>query len=588
MEVTRLFDLLNYTVERDKGALALAGKMAGKWITYTYDDFRKKSLDIAVALRRAGIMNGDRIINIGPNRPEWNFIDMGIQLAGAVHVPVYPVISNEDLGYILNETGARMVFAGNNFIFQKVSALKDQTERLERIISYDRLPGADDLQAFTQGGDDAVLKEKIIHESGSVLPDDLATIIYTSGTTSNPKGVMLSHRNLIADFTAVAPTFLLKPGDKAVSYLPLCHVYERMLNYMYIYCGVEVWYAESLASITENIREVRPHVLTTVPLLLERVFMGIRAKSASLQGKQKRIFDHALRHAMNFPIERDPGLIYRLKSWYYDRKVYCHWRQMLGGRLSRIICGGAALQPMLLKVFWAAGIPVYEGYGLTETSPVISNNSNTAVKRGTVGKILPILSVKIASDGEILVKGPTVMLGYYMQALLTFEHIDRDGYFHTGDIGEIVDGHFLRLTGRKKVLFKSSSGLYISPEAIENKLKQAPLISQVMVVGADQSYLGALIVPDFNYILKWFEEKGIAFSDDEFMARHTLVVREVEKLIEEYNREAMETERIERYEIMTRDWTVDGGELTPKMSLKREVIQQRFREIIAGFFRNDN
>jgi long-chain acyl-CoA synthetase len=584
MNVNRLFDLLDYSLLKYSKSTALSGKIAGKWVNHSNADFKEASLKIAYALILAGIKPGDRVVNISNNRPEWNFIDMGIQMAGAIHIPVYPVISNPDLIFIMRETAARIAFAGNNFVYSKLKNIRNELTELERIVIYDSLPDTESLSEFVSKEVTHSCKEDLEKICEQIQPDDLATIIYTSGTTSNPKGVMLSHRNIISNFMAVAPTFKLKPTFSALSYLPLCHVYERMLNYMYIYSGVSVYYAESIASITDNIREVRPHVLTTVPLLLEKIFQGVLNNGSMLEDKKKKVFDKAVILALKYPVNSKPSISYSLRRYFYDKLVFKKWREALGGRLSRTICGGAALQPSLLKVFWAAGIPVYEGYGLTETSPVISNNSNVACKLGTVGKIIDGTQVKIDSDGEILTKGPCVMLGYYFLPNLTFEVIDQDGWFHTGDVGAIIDGRYLKLTGRKKMLFKTSNGLYISPEAIENKLKQSLFINQALVVGSDKSYLGVIIIPDFNYILKWFEQKGLPFINDDEMVEHAFIIREIEKAIWEYNKDVFETERIEKYKILKDEWTIEKGEITPKMSLKRNFLAEKYSKIIDDFF----
>jgi long-chain acyl-CoA synthetase len=586
MEVTRLFDLLKYSVEKFSKETALAGKRSDNWASFSSAEFESYSDQVSYALLAAGVKPGDRVANISGNRPEWNFVDMGSIQMGAVHVPIYPVISRQELVFILNETGANITFVDSKYVYNKLISVHDQLISLKRIILFEPLPETESFKAFLKTGNPEKHREQLSQIKSDIHPDDLATIIYTSGTTANPKGVMLSHNNIVNNFKAVAPTFKLQPDFVALSYLPLCHVYERMLNYMYIYSGVSVYYAESTSAITGNIREICPQVVTTVPLLLEKIYGEIIERGNALQGARKRTFNKAVELALNFPLSGRPGLVYNMKKWYYDRLFYRKWREDLGGRLSRFICGGAALQQRILKFFWAAGIPVYEGYGLTETSPVISNNSNMSCKLGTVGSVIHGIEVKIGYDGEILTKGPCVMLGYYQHPEPTFNVIDSDGWFHTGDVGEMVDRKFLRLTGRKKILFKTTSGEYVSPEAIENQIKQSPFISQAMVVGANQSFLGALIVPDFNYILSWFEKRGLPFFDDAVIANHTLVMREIEQVIWNYNKNVFETERIEKFHIMTEEWTIEKGELTPKMSIKRDFIVKKYQSIIDGFFQS--
>jgi long-chain acyl-CoA synthetase len=400
----------------------------------------------------------------------------------------------------------------------------------------------------------------------------------------NPKGVMLTHNNIISNFTAVAPTFIMNETFVGLSYLPLCHVYERMLNYMYQYIGVSIYYAESVASIIDNFKEVKPNVLTTVPLLLEKIHGSIMAKGAQLTGIKSKIFNWSVKLSEEYKIDGKNGKWYKIKLKVADVLVFRKWREVLGNGLTRIICGGAALQSKLLKSFWAARLPVYEGYGLTETSPVISNNNLLAYKLGTVGPILNGIKVKIADDGEVLCKGPNVMLGYYNNPTLTGESIDIDGWFHTGDIGIIEDEIFLKITGRKKTMFKTSSGMYISPEIIESKIKQSPFINQLMIVGANQNYLSALIIPEYNYLSKWCNLNNITYSNASEIINHKLVLETFSSILSEYNKTAKDTEQVLKFRLLDKDWTVESGELTPKMSMKRNIVTEHYKKVIEAFY----
>jgi long-chain acyl-CoA synthetase len=585
MEVTRLFDIPEYTVQKYSKDRALADKLAGEWVVYSHKDFKEITDKVSYALMAAGVRPGDRVASICGNRPEWNFIDMGIMQAGAIHVPVYPVCSNNDLIYILNEISCQVAFAGNNYTLSKLVSIRAQIPTLRKIITCDKLTHAEFFKDFIHSVNADDYRERLKNTKNNIQADDLATIIYTSGTIGNPKGVMLSHKNIITNFRSLAATLLINSTHTAVSYLPLCHIYERTMNYMFIYKGVTVFYAESGAGIADNIREVHPDIVTTVPLLLEKIHDNIVSTGEELLGFRKSVFNSAVHHAMKYPLTGRKGLFYSLQRWHYDRLVYNKWRAALGGRLKWIYCGGAALRPSVLQFFWAAGIRVYEGYGLTETSPVISSNNDYSWRLGTVGKVLNAVEVKIAEDGEILTRGPCVMLGYYFDPENTFDFIDQDGWFRTGDVGEFVERKFLKITGRKKVLFKTTSGEYVSPEHIENQIKQSPFISQVMIIGANQNYLGALIVPDFNYIVSWFNQKNLPLGDNEFLATHTLVTREIDHVIWNYNKNAFETERIRKFHVLKDEWTIDRGELTPKMSLKRNAIAEKYRLVIEGFFR---
>jgi len=582
MEVKRIFDLIPFIKEKYNKDICLAGKKGGKWINYTVDQYRENIDLVSKGLLSLGVKKNDKIATISNNRPEWNFVDHAIMQTGAIHVPVYPTISDGELAHILKEADIRIIFISSTVLYNKVVKVLGENSLDAKIFTFDTVQGAlhfNDLKAAAEGIDDKLLEKC----KADVLTDDVATIIYTSGTTDIPKGVMLSHSNLVSNFIAASKTMNLDSSHKTISYLPLCHVYERMLNYKYQYLGISVYYAENLASVVANFQEVKPTVLTAVPLLLEKIYDNILEKGSQLKGVKKSMFGFALKVAGNYDLSQKFSLSYKLKLKLADL-VFKKWRTALGGRLEMIICGGAALQPSILKAFWAAGIPVYEGYGLTEASPLISNNNYGKYKLGTIGKILDGVSVLIADDGEILVKGPNVMMGYYKNPELTAQAIDTDGWLHTGDIGIIEDEVFLKLTGRKKDIFKTSSGFYVSPEKIEGIIKLNPLVSQVLVAGANHNYLSAIIVPEFNKLSTWCENHKVELKQDEKIISDKDIITEFQSIIDDYNRDCRETERILKFKILNSEWTVEGGELTPKMSIKRNFITQKYHYLIEEFY----
>lgn len=582
MEVKRIFDLLPYIREKYNKDICLAVKKSGKWIHYSIDQYRE-NVDIASkALISLGINKNDKIATISNNRPEWNIVDLAIMQTGAVHVPVYPTISDKELTYILSETAAKVVFVSSTVLYNKVTKVLNEISSDAKVFSFDTVPNAVHFNEFKLSA--ANVTDELLNKCKSIVqPQDVATIIYTSGTTDLPKGVMLSHSNLVSNFIAASKTMNLDSSHVTLSWLPLCHVYERMLNYKYQYLGISIYYAENLASIVANFQEVRPTVITAVPLLLEKIYNNILEKGSQLKGIKAWLFRFALRVAENYDLSQKFSFTYKVKLNIADI-VFKKWRLVLGGKLGMIICGGAALQQSVLKAFWAAGIPIYEGYGLTEASPLISNNNYGIYKLGTIGKILDGVNVIIAGDGEILVKGPNVMLGYFNNAELTSQVIDDDGWLHTGDIGLIEDGMFLKLTGRKKDVFKTSSGFYVSPERIEGILKMNPLIAQVLISGANYNYLSALIVPEFNMLSDWCKKNEVDLNRNEKVISDLRIIELFQGIINDYNRDCRETERILKFRILNNEWTVESGEMTPKMSIKRNFISQKYHYLIEEFY----
>jgi len=586
-DVNRLFDLLphiknSYALKDD----LLAGKENGVWVKYSIDDYIELADQVSYGLMALGVGKGDKVATISGSRPEWNFVDMGILQMGAIHVPIYPTISEADYKYILEHSGVRYVFVSGWDTYRKIEHIIGELPQLNGVYAFKETENVPHFRELTGKGKEnpqpALLKER----RDSILPDDLATIIYTSGTTGNPKGVMLSHRNIISNFMACKHILPFGDEGRALSYLPLCHVYERMLIYLYQYAGVSIYYAESIATISDNIKEVQPYMLTTVPRLLEKIYDKIMSRGLKLKGIKRMIFFWAVHLGLKYEMYGENGIFYDLKLKIARKLVFSKWLEALGGNMKVMVSGGAALQPRLARIFWAAGIPVLEGYGLTETSPVISVNnfSENGVKFGTVGPVISNVQVRIAEDQEILCKGPSLMLGYYKEPELTAEAIDADGWFHTGDLGRIEEEGQLKITGRKKEIFKTSFGKYISPELIENKFKESHFIDTLMVVGEHQKYAAAIIVPDFAFLRAWCARKEIPYTTDQEMVVNDRIQKRFVKEILKFNKFFGATEQIKAFELLENEWTVDTGELTASLKLRRPFIHEKYRARIEKLF----
>lgn len=587
MEVTRIFDLLpHYASKFLPKEDVLAFKENGEWKKYSLAQYTEAANNISYGLMSLGVKAGDRIATIMNNRPEWNFLDMGIMQIGAIHVPIYPTISESDYLTILNHAGVNYIFIAGEELYRKIEHILPNIPSVKEVFSIKPLNSYKQLADLISLGISQPQPDKLAEIKASIHTNDLVTLIYTSGTTGTPKGVMLSHQNIISNFIGVS--YIPKFGEegKALSFLPLCHIYERMLNYLYQYLGISVYYAESLATITENIREIKPDMMCCVPRLLEKIYEKILATGRKQKGIKRLVFFWALNLALRFEPGGKNGWYYMLKLRLADKLVLSKWREALGGNFKIIVSGGAAIQPRLLRVFWAAGLPVFEGYGLTETSPVIATTSNEkyGLKVGTVGFPLKGLLVKIADDGEILCKGPNIMLGYYKEPKLTQEVIDEDGYFHTGDIGHIEPQGQLRITGRKKEIFKTSLGKYIAPDLIENKFKESPFIDNLMVVGENQKFAGALIVPDFNHLRSWCTIKEIEYTNDQEMIALPRIKKRYLKEVLKCNKRLGATEQIKKFELLDAEWTVAGGELSPTLKLKRKFICKKYRDVANRLF----
>lgn len=585
MEPTRLFDLIEKQNEKFAKPDSLANKVDGTWVKYSTPEVIEIANKVSFGLLKLGITKGDKVAIISPNRPEWNFIDFGIQQIGAVSVPMYPTITVDDYKFIFNDAEVKMVFVADQEIFNKVKVASENAPSIKGIYSFNELKGVKHWSEVKELGKEGSLKELEAMKS-QVNQDDLFTLIYTSGTTGSPKGVMLTHRNILSNVQSCSPLMPVDSTNRALSFLPLCHIYERMLNYMYMNCGVSVYYAESMETIGENLKEIHPQIFVTVPRLLEKVYDKIYAKGTELKGLKKRLFFWALNLGLRYETNIDQGWWYNFQLNLANKIIFNKWREALGGEVKAVVSGSAPLQPRLAKVFWAARIRVMEGYGLTETSPVISVNRFEPKDNmiGTVGFPITGIEVKLAEDGEILTRGPHVMKGYYNRPDLTEQTIDKEGWLHTGDIGEFVEGRFLKITDRKKEMFKTSGGKYVAPQVIENKFKESRIIEQLMVVGEGQKFPAALIIPSFLGLKTWCDLKGIPYSTDEEMIRKPEIIEKFKKEVEQLNENFAQFERIKKFELLSQLWTIESGELTPTLKLKRKIILANNKDLIEKMY----
>jgi long-chain acyl-CoA synthetase len=585
-KITRIFDLLPYYEQKFQPKDdVLAGKENGEWIKYDITKFREIVDNISYALMHLGVEKGDKIATISNNCPEWNFIDFGLLQTGVIHVPIYPTISETDYKYILKHSEVKYVFVAGKELYRKIDHILPEADNVLDVYTFKTTEGLKHLSELITLGAENQQPEKLEAIKSNISPDEVATLIYTSGTMGNPKGVMLSHSNLLSNVDAVNHIFPVDEHCKAVSYLPLCHVYERTNIYTYFYLGVSIYYAENMGTIVDNICEVQPEILTTVPRLLEKVYDKIIAKGLKLKGIKKQLFFWAVNLGLRFKAE-NKGFFYKLQLAIANKLIFSKWREALGGKMRVIVSGGAALQPRLSKVFTAAQIPVLEGYGLTETSPVIAVNTLEpgGLKFGTVGKVIKNVEVKIAEGDEILVKGPNVMKGYFKNEALTAEAIDKEGWFHTGDVGVIDESGHLKITGRIKEIFKTSMGKYISPALIENRFKESAFIDGIMVIGEHQKFAAALIVPNFEHLRSWCKIKGIKYTSDSEMITHKDIKLRFKKEVDRYNEFFGDYEKVKKFELTDHEWTVQSGELTANLKLKRSFIAKKYKEKIDKIY----
>ncbi len=589
MNVTRTFDILERTRENFMYDDALAVKRNKKWDIFTTQEYLDNAYDFAYGLLALGYKKGEKIGTVSNNRPEWNFVDMGMAMAGIIHVPIYPTISDSEYEYILAHSEVKTLLISDKLLYKRLVPLAAKVSTIENIYVFNE--GIEGAKSWTEIRDLGTknrekYKEDLEAVKASIKPEDMVTIIYTSGTTGNAKGVMLSHNNLVSNAIATSKIQPLVAGEKALSFLPLCHVYERMLNYHFQYKGIKVYYAENMATIVDNLKEINPQGFSSVPRLLEKVFDKIMAKGKDLEGIKKSIFFWAVELGLRYELNNANGWLYTQKLKIARKLIFSKWQEALGGNVKVIISGGAALQPRLARVFRAAGINVQEGYGLTETSPVIAVNHTKYpdIKFGTVGPILEDVEVKFAEDGEILSRGPHIMLGYYKAPDLTAEVIDEDGWFHTGDIGIMEDGKYLKITDRKKEIFKLSSGKYVAPQAIENKCKESMFIEQLMVIGENEKFASALISPDFNHLHYWATKHKLHYRDNEELVLIPDVIKRYQKEVNTINKKLSETERIKRFRLVCSEWTPNTGELSPTLKLKRKFLYEKYDHMVKEIF----
>ncbi len=591
-EVNRLFDFVfeQFELHRKEDMLSAKDKNGG-WRKFSTSEVIETVNRLSSGLLSLGLSGNDltvdtqdKIAVISRNRPEWLLLDLACQQIGVILCPVYPTSNISELEFIYNDASVKYIFCSGEDLLEKMESLRGKIPSLHDIYSFDELPGGKHWATLLN--DEHITRVEAIRNT--IQPSTCATIIYTSGTTGTPKGVMLSHQNIVSNVLNSVKSFPFekKPEGRALSFLPLNHIFERMVSYIYIHSAISIYYAESLESLGDNLKEVKPMVFCTVPRLLEKVYEKIMSKGADLTGVKKKLFDWAVALGLQYDVSKPGNIFYNMQLSVANKLVFSKWREALGGNVQYIITGSAACQVRLLKIFNAAQIPIYEGYGPTENSPVISVNrrGKNGSKFGTVGPVINGQEVKLEPDGEICVKGPSVMMGYYKRPDLTDETII-DGWLHTGDIGVFEDEKFLRITDRKKELFKTSGGKYVAPQPIENKMKESPYVEQMMVVGADQKFVGALIVPSLPNLRHWMRQNQIEFTTAEDAIRNPQVVKFYKQLIEAFNIYFNHVEQVKKFELLPEEWTIETGELTPTLKLKRKVIMEKFRDTIDRIYK---
>ena len=585
-KVTRLFDFPYYQLENFKLEKSLVSKKNGEWIATSTQEYIDKANALSRGLLRLGVKPNDKIAIISmTNRTEWNICDIGILQVGAQNVPIYPTISEDDYEYVLNHSEATYCFVSCKEVLDKVLSVSGKLKNIKEVFSFDDLDKCNNWQTVLDKGADESNQNEVEARKEAVKPEDLATLIYTSGTTGRPKGVMLSHNNIVSNVIASKERVPFEAGASALSFLPVCHIFERMILYLYQYCSINIHFAEGLDKISDNLKEVKPNVMTVVPRLLEKVYDSIIAKGSALTGIKKSLFFWAVELGLKF----EP---YGQNGWWYEKKlgiarklIFSKWKDGLGGNLDTMVSGSAALQTRLSRVFGAADIPVMEGYGLTETSPVISVNQyeGGGWRIGCVGRVINDVEVKIAGDGEILCKGPNVMMGYYKDPKQTAEVL-KDGYFHTGDIGEIDSDGFLKITDRKKEMFKTSGGKYVAPQLLENRFKQSRFIEQIMVVGEGEKMPAALIQPNFEFLYAWAEKHNITVSENSDIVLNEKVLARFQEEVDAANEDFAKWEKVKAFRLTPDVWTIDDGHLTPTMKLRRKIVKGKYEPLYNSIY----
>ena len=586
-KITRLFDFPYYQLETYNLDKAFNTKYNGKWQSISSQEYVDQANAISRGLLKLGIKPNDKIAVISStNRTEWNILDIGVLQIGAQNVPIYPTICAEDYEYILNHSESTYCFVSDEEILTKLNSIKGNT-KLKHVYTFDDIQNESSWKEVLNLGEDTSIQPEVETRKNDVKSTDLATLIYTSGTTGRPKGVMLSHNNLVSNVLNSQNRVPFELGvAKTLSFLPVCHVFERMILYLYQYCGAEIYFAESIEKMSDNLKEIKPNVMTAVPRLYEKVYDKIIAKGSDLTGIKKSLFFWAVNLGLRYEPYGQNGWWYELQLKIARKLIFSKWQEGLGGNLDLMVSGSAALQPRLTRVFAAAGLPIMEGYGLTETSPVVSVNDtrNGGFRVGTTGRIIDDVEVKIAEDGEILVKGPNVMMGYFKDEAKTAEAI-KDNYFHTGDIGEIDADGFLKITDRKKEMFKTSGGKYVAPTLLENQFKQSRFIEQIMVIGEGEKMPAALIQVNYDFVKEWAKRHNIPFTTNEDIILNTQLLERIQEEINFANANFGKWEQIKKFEITPDVWTIDAGHLTPTMKMKRKVIKQKYLSLIEKIYR---
>ncbi len=583
----RLFDVPYHQLKNYPNATMFATKIAGDWIGTSTQQFLDEVMLVSRGLIVLNVQKGDRVSVSANNRVEWNIFDIAVQQIGAILVPLYPTSSESDYSFIINNASVKLIVVSNKELFDKVEKIRSNTPSLSSVFTFEEVEGATNWKAIHEEAS-KIEESEVTKRMAEVAPEDMVTIIYTSGTTGNPKGVMLSHINLLSNVEACIAPIPASQGSKVLSFLPVCHVYERMLHYLYMYLGCSIYFAESMETIGENIREVKPEVFSAVPRLIEKVFDKIMAKGEDLSGIKRKLFFWAVSLAEEYDF-MGKSTWYQFKLGIARKLIFKKWQEALGGNVRAIASGSAALQPRLARIFFAAGLPILEGYGLSETSPVVSVNCFLkGVRIGCVGQLIEKVEVKIAEDGEILVKGPNVMMGYFENKEATDEVFDEDGWFHTGDIGTFQEGKFLKITDRKKEIFKTSGGKYIVPQAMENKFKESRFIEQIMVVGEGEKFPAAYIVPNFAFIREWAERKEHDFSTatNADIAQSTVVNDRINEEISHYNQHYGNWEQIKKFVLLEKEFSISANELTPTLKLKRKKIMENYQSEYAKMYSN--
>ena len=587
MEITRVFDILELYKTTYKKEDVLSAKENKQWKKYSSDDLITKTNSVSYGLMSLGLTDKDKVAIISNNRPEWNFCDYGCQQANLVTVPIFPTISNTDLTFILNHGEVTTIFISDKSIYTKLVAIEKEIPNVKHIISFNPIDGVMSFADFIKLGEQNANPQKLAETKKAILPSNLLTILYTSGTTGTPKGVMITHHNLVSNVTACQGFAPFQSTWKALSFLPLNHVYERMVSTLYLYKGISIYYAEGLETIGDNLKEIKPQIFVSVPRLIERVYEKITATGEKLTGFKRKIFDWSMRIANTYELNNKNSLWYKIQHKIADKLVFSKWREAVGGNLVCIASGGAALNPKLERIFLCANIVCLQGYGLTETCVVVSVNryGEDNIRIGTCGPVISGVDVKIAEeDGEILVKGPNLMMGYFKNPEATAEVMDSEGWFHTGDVGTFIEGRFLKITDRKKEIFKTSSGKYIAPLMIENKIKECRFVEQSMVVGENQKFASAIIVPSFVNFKEYCKDHNITWTNNEEMSSHEELKKLINNHVKVMNKSLAPYEQLKRVGILSKEWSIEGGELTPKMSLKRKIIKEKNIDAINKIF----